>query len=161
MILNMAIDPGASGGVAWRESDGSIHSMPLKPLYGDVFAIMNFLEKRVNVFTDFIFERQLGAGGEKSNPTRSFRFGEGYGMMVGVVACNSRPSSMRFILPQRWMKATTPMKSNEFETRSLWKAHLADIARKKFPHGKVTLATADALLLLDYAIRNPNDGRTV
>lgn len=58
---------------------------------------------------------------------------------------------VRYIPPQIWQRALNLDAKSEHGKR--WKAYLADEARKLYPNLKVTLYTADALLILTAALR--------
>ena len=77
-----------------------------------------------------------------------FTFGEGYGKWLGILAAHSIPYTQ--VSPQKWMKYYSPL-SKEKKDR---KNQLKHLAQQRFPEIKITLATADALLLANYLKEN-------
>lgn len=57
------------------------------------------------------------------------------------------------VTPQTWMK-TYMLKKDKGESHTSWKNRLKTKAQQLFPHQKITLATADAFLIAEYARRN-------
>jgi hypothetical protein len=55
------------------------------------------------------------------------------------------------VRPQTWQKNLGIGTSRTCASKTEWKNKLKALAQRKFPDAKVTLATADALLILDYA----------
>jgi len=75
-----------------------------------------------------------------------FRFGRSTGVIIGALCALRIP--FREIPPQAWQKNAgtgTALKLN----RTQWKRKLKEIAQQRYPSLKVTLSTADALLMLD------------
>lgn len=80
-----------------------------------------------------------------------FRFGEGYGFLLGVfMACGVR---VELVTPQTWQKALGLGHRAKTQTKADWKRKLRAEAERLFPGVKVTMASADALLLLEYGRR--------
>ena len=57
------------------------------------------------------------------------------------------------VTPKRWQRALGIAPRGRTETKVQWKSRLKDFAQRRFPDIKVTLATADALLLALYCQR--------
>jgi crossover junction endodeoxyribonuclease RuvC len=77
-----------------------------------------------------------------------FRFGRNFGFILGVFAALKIP--VELVRPQKWQKALSLGTSAAHASKTAWKNHLKAEAQRRFPDQKVTLATADALLLLSY-----------
>ena len=93
-------------------------------------------------------EKVSGFIGNAHPGSRMFSFGEGYGFIKGVLQC----AGWRLVLvrPQEWQKELGLFNHDKLP-RNKWKNKLKDEAKRLFPDQKPTLATADALLLLEYA----------
>jgi len=80
----------------------------------------------------------------------SFKLGYSYGYLVGKFS----GYKTHHITPQVWQKYLNIGTKGE-QTTTQWKNKLKDEAIKLFPNQKrITLATADAYLLLHYALKN-------
>lgn len=144
-----AIDPGRSGGIAVRWSDGNITAkkMPDTPyaLYEEL--LLSGTEKSA-VYIERI-PKTIGFNRPASAMSVLF---ENYGLCQGIsIALKAR---VELIRPQEWMKRFSAVRGKR--SQSEWKRYLKDIASRIYPDLKVTLNTADALLLLDYAIDREN-----
>lgn len=152
----IGIDPGASGGLAyiWGHRVEARHmstteldiwewfvKLP-KPFwaeqqcFGQVFAVVEKVQ-------GFIGIAQPGSA--------AFKFGFNAGFLRGCLVASGIP--FEEVPPQRWQKAlgVTPRKKSESKTQ--WKNRLKQHAERLFPNIKITLATADALLMAEYARR--------
>lgn len=148
----LAIDPGASGGFAWRMWSGEILSLPMAKLQSPQ-SIVYWLRTNVDLNTRVVLEAQTGGfqvqAGHKAAFSGQFKFGRGVGVLEGAIRCIG--AHLDEVYPQTWMKALGVGNRKDHPTKAAWKMHLADMARKRFP-GKITLATSDAMLILAYAI---------
>jgi len=79
-----------------------------------------------------------------------FKFGDGNGFIRGV--CVTLRYSYDTIAPRSWQKVHNLFKAKGM-SKTQWKNILKDRAQKLFPQLKVTLNTADALLILDVLMR--------
>lgn len=172
-MVYIGIDPGASGGIAFKTPNtvGAV-KMPgtdtdilsfLKEFKGEgqeVYVLMEkvsgFIGKRKRVI-QIVCPRCNGYIPfeiEEGDPaSRMFTFGEGYGHIRGVC------QTLGFILetpmvPRSWQKIHGLYKDRGM-SQTIWKNILKDRAQKLFPDLKVTLKTADALLILDVLTRIP------
>ena len=81
-----------------------------------------------------------------------FSFGEGFGFLKGCLM--SLGFRVVLVRPQRWQKQLSL--GSKKEHGKAWKNHLKANAQRLFPNAEITLKTADALLLLEYATQtNP------
>ena len=140
----VAIDPGASGGIAYTDANGQVQARPM--LTEGEFVL--FAEQYSRVGYKFYMEKVGGfipdENGEGQPGSRMFVFGDGYGFIRGVLsACGNSPV---LVVPQRWQRGFPKFKKKS-DRKACFRAH----AQKVFPHLSVTLATADALCLLHYA----------
>ena len=144
----LAIDPGASGGFAWRDSENQIHSCAMPETEGDVLEKLREIkaagtnEAVVEQVCGFIPSAGAGA---------MFTFGSGFGFLKGcLMALGFR---LVLVRPQKWQAALSLGKKKEHGKE--WKKHLRANAQRLFPDAEVTLKTADAFLLLEYASAQP------
>jgi hypothetical protein len=169
----IAVDPGASGGVAVKVGDTvSSVAMPesstgLLELFNQVKSVSSGKEirlvcERVGGFVGmreiekqmmcpqckcvFAYRERQGDPG-----STMFVFGKNAGIIEGMaVAMGFRYEEVG---PRDWQKCIG-MKKEYKEPKNLWKNRLKDKAKKLFPSQKrVTLNTSDALCILEYAIR--------
>lgn len=148
-----AIDPGASGGVAVLsqtvgrqvgEYSIKLHKIPADPLeLSEIipFGSIIFIEK----VPPFV--------GRAIPSSAAFKLGKSCGWLEGWAA--GRLHRVQLVRPQEWQEGLGIAKGQL--TQSRWKAALKAEASRRYPAlDGLTLATADALLLLDYALRtNP------
>lgn len=141
----LAIDPGASGGLAYYGPAGIIlDSMPATDQ--DVaILIMDRL-----AISDVVYIEKVGGyvGGKGAPGSSMFNFGYNVGFLHGLIA--SSKTRCIEVLPQRWQKTIGAGTKATHGTR--WKAHLKSIAQQRQPRLVVTLKTADAVLLLEHAM---------
>lgn len=152
MSLIIGIDPGKSGGIAW--SDGAtVESFGMPQ--SDIEIIDDLRELGNQSFLNngtrppCVFLEKVGGFIGKPQPgSAMFKFGRGYGFLMGAML--SMGWEIHLVTPQKWQKALSLGKRGE-RSPVEWKRHLKDEAARLFPSQKVTLKTADALLILRYA----------
>lgn len=145
----LAIDPGKSGGVAVLIG-GCVEArkMPetLKELADTADAVLRSNNRSVCYVEDVpkFCGRNLPA-------SSIFTLAESFGAVQGILAA----AGIRTIRvsPRHWQKGLNLGKRKDCKNDHAWKAKLKAEAQRRFPSLTVTLATADALLLLDYALR--------
>ncbi|MEI7903019.1 MAG: hypothetical protein WCK89_22480 [bacterium] len=166
----IAIDPGGSGGVAWIGEHGAAACQKMPATRGDVIdllkMIINYEPGKCVCYHEAISGFIPSAG-----PSMMFEFGRS----CERTECIIEVLGVRMIrvTPQAWQKAlglggsnrvkmpkkceATPeeikkAKSHNAEAKKDWKNKLKGEAQRRFPSADVTLDTADALLILDYAL---------
>lgn len=174
MMTLIGHDPG--GGFAVRDSQGKYVGYPLPETETEVYQLLKAISDSSYMGTDppvrmpvrmvseqvggFIGKRPLtktcircGAVTTEwqGDPgSRMFVFGEKFGLVKGIgIALGFR---MEVVTPKTWQKVVG-MFRDKTESRTQWKRRLKDQAQKFFPGLKITLATADAFLILDFATR--------
>jgi len=167
-------DPG--GGFAVRNTQGKVTGYPLPDTDTEVYALLKSINDSATVGFDppvkmpvrmvseqvggFIGKRPIfkkcpGCGlttteWQGDPGSRMFVFGEKFGLVKGMgIALGFR---METVQPKAWQKVVG-MFRDKAESRTVWKRRLKDQAMKFYPGIKITLATSDAFLILDYAIR--------
>ena len=82
-----------------------------------------------------------------NNAVRSaFTYGVNYGQWLGIAAASE--THMYTVLPSEWMTSIGCKKGMDYSERKKW---LKEKAKKLYPECKVTLYTADSILIAHYA----------
>lgn len=173
MKLVIAIDPGASGGVAWH--DGRAHVEPMPATDMDVRdRIRGILQAGASAGVEVCHIEKVGGyiGGAGSPGSAMFGFGFGAGFIHGVLAAYEVP--VLEVTPQRWQKALglgtrmharpekgvtytkeqlLAIRAQDARLKAEWKNKLKAEAQRRFPGLSVTLKTSDALLILAAAMQ--------
>jgi len=149
----LAIDPGLSGGLAVIQFGKTVcHAMP--ETLGDVFELIASFQAASVVEGHpmvCVLEEVSGFAGKGQPGSAMFKFGEHYGFVQGVV--RSLGIRLELVRPQVWQKAFGLGTASRCASKSVWKNKLKAEAQRRYPQLKVTLKTADALLILDYALQ--------
>jgi hypothetical protein len=145
--------------MAWQRTGGRVH----------VAATPKTLEDKIDLWRSIIFEHGHGCrivchveklrgfierGGKdgfqfERKAANLFNYGKGYGEFMGAMRmAGVEPEE---VASQTW-QAFHNLKKGRMETDE-WKRYLRDFAQKLFPDVRATLANADALLILDRALR--------
>jgi len=171
-MVIIGIDPGSNGGIAFKSPRGN-GAVKMPDTDTD---IVNFLKsfqfdkEPVHVLCEkvggFVGKRKTVVNikcphcrglvpyeKEEADPgSAMFKFGDGNGFVRGV--CIALGFGYDTIAPRSWQKIHNLYKERGM-SKTQWKNILKDRAQKLFPNLKVTLSTADALLILDVALRMP------
>jgi hypothetical protein len=148
----IAIDPGASGGITASYPDGKSVAHPMPDTEADVVEHIRCAQlahevERGNLVA--YVERVGGFIGKRQPGSAMFKFGFNAGVIEGAL----RALGIRtiYVRPQEWQKHFGLGTARACVSKSEWKRKLKAEAQRRFPQLKVTLATADALLILEYA----------
>jgi crossover junction endodeoxyribonuclease RuvC len=149
----VAIDPGKSGGLAVLQGSW-VTSYPMPETEGDVLEALRELKRAAEAEGDdlvCVLEAVSGFAGRAQPGSAMFRFGEHFGFIKGVI----QALGIRLVLvrPQVWQKGFGLGTASACASKTEWKNKLKAEAQRRFPQLNVTLKTADALLLLDHALR--------
>ena len=148
-LLIVAIDPGVNGGVAWRW-EGKTYAVKMPPTDFDCVALLASLAELTTWVELYLEEPPLYAG--KNIPGSAigklmFNTGVLYGAAIAL------RFKVHRVRPAIWMKAHPVGTKGELTTTE-WKNKLKARASELYPDGvAVTLWSADALLILDAAVR--------
>ena len=148
----IGIDPGAGGGI-----------VRLGPR-GTVLDCIKMPTTEADVWEWFSKFDGIQLGGEdakaviekvhampKQGVSSTFKFGCGYGGLRMALIAAGIPFDQ--VTPQAWIKALAIPPKKKTESKTQWKNRLKAHAQQLFPQEKVTLATADALLIAEYCRR--------
>lgn len=105
--------------------------------------------KRVRAAIEKVGGYREGSGGNIGSAM--FTFGANYGMLRAFLIALGIPFDT--VSPRKWQGSLGIPKKRPGETKPQWKKRLMSKAEELFPKTKVTLATADALLLVEYLRR--------
>lgn len=148
----IAIDPGASGGIAVQSHGAvAVHSMP--DTQGDIVDLLEatvIAASREGVPVRAVVELVGGYVGGCGQPgSAMFQFGANCGFILGALAALHVRTEL--VRPQAWQKALGLGTSKSHASKTAWKNHLKGRAQQLYAGQKVTLKTADALLILEFA----------
>ena len=146
MSLFLGIDPGASGGIAWLQPNEP-HMKGLDRREADKMPdterdTWELIRRWRDSATLAVIEAVHSM--PKQGVASSFKFGRSYGFLRGCLIASGIP--FEEVTPQRWQKELGCLSRGD---KNVTKAR----AQQLFPSLKVTHATADALLLAEYARR--------
>lgn len=151
----LAIDPGASGGVVELYPDGRAVAIAM-PDESDLRDLVQSFGGRAAIegHPAMCFMELVGGfiAGNKLPGSAMFNFGSGYGFARGLLS--AMRIETRLVRPQTWQVGIPGVRGEKDKgnRKRALKAHAARI----FPSLKVTLLTADALCIADYARRQVN-----
>jgi hypothetical protein len=158
----IGIDPGASGGMAAIDRFGIqpvgdlITSTAMPDTERDIWDWLKRIREEAEVFA--VLEKVTGFMGGQDNRwlgPSMFRLGESYGFLKGCLTGCDIP--FQEVTPRTWQKAIGIRSKGKGEGRTSWKNHLKQVAQRLYPMEKVTLATADAMLIATYCHRIRRD----
>lgn len=151
----IAIDPGKSGGIAVHNKAGKTMCFPMPQTDGDVVGFFDDIPASYcdeNELIHVVMEKVSGfAGGPGQPGSAMFKFGDCTGFLRGVVMVNKFP--VELVTPQKWQKSLS-LGTRGKMTKVEWKNKLKNMAQQLYPmlRREITLKTADALLILEYAL---------
>ncbi len=149
----VAIDPGASGGIAIASGD-TVDCRAMPATQSDLLALLRDTKAAADAAEGelaCVVEAVGGFVGKAQPGSAMFRFGEHFGFIKGAV----QALGIRLVLvrPQVWQKGLGVGTASACGSKTMWKNKLKAETQRRFPHLAVTLKTADALLLREHAIR--------
>jgi hypothetical protein len=157
----LAIDPGASGGLAVAHLGKVVcHAMPATQ--GDLLDLIQSIKSAADiegVALVCVLEEVNGFVGKAQPGSAMFKFGEHYGFIKGAV--QALRIKLELVRPQAWQKGFGLGTASHCASKGEWKNKLKAEAQRRFPHLKVTLKTADALLILEWVPRSENGAHGV
>jgi hypothetical protein len=140
----IGIDPGKGGGIAVID-DGKMKAYKCPNTVEDMAILFSLMVNGTAANKILVGIERVWA--RPTNGSRhSFAYGTNYGEWLGIIACHELIPTL--ILPLTWMKHVGCQKGLKVEVRKRW---LKDKAIESYPElKKVTLATADAILITKY-----------
>lgn len=140
--LFIGIDPGQSGGIAFSPSnDNKPWAIKMPETEADIWEVLGPLREQYG-YASFVAAIESVHSMPGQGVASSFKFGQGFGALrMALTAAGIR---FHLVTPQKWQKRLGCMTKGD---KNVSKA----MAQRLFPHLKITHATADALLLAEYA----------
>jgi hypothetical protein len=146
MTTILAIDPGASGGMAWL-ADGIVYAAPMPEgmtAQVDFIRAIEAQDLRLTAIIENVGHYMPGNSGPAAAT-----FARHCGHMEAALYCLGVPTE-KPVAPQTWQKALGPFDKDK-ATR---KRQIKEAMARKYPHISVTLKTADALGILTWYIEH-------
>lgn len=147
----IGVDPGMGGGLASIAAEGA-NGIPMPQTERDVWEWFHWWESRQRPFAVIEKVHAMPSNGVSG----MFKFGMSYGSLRMALVAAGIP--FEEVTPQTWQKGIGIVKRGKDESGTDWKNRLKGKAQQLFPGEKVTLATADALLIAEYC-RRKHEGR--
>jgi len=148
MRLILGCDPGAKGGLALVSETGQAEAWEMPPT---AFELLEFLRLRAVLGLDggraYVEHVHAWPGQGVSS---AFSFGRSYGELL--CALTAVRISFESVSPGKW-QAALGMRRRKGEAKTAYKRRLKVLAKELFPGVEVTLGTADALLIAEWARR--------
>lgn len=144
----IAIDPGVGGGIAYIDTDGSTHALPMPGTLHDMDTQMMILcthHNTTSADTPTVFLEELPKFAGKMSGSSMATMFRNYGRIEGMLAAYG--ARIEYLPPKKWQNVLGLGDKKTHGNR--WKAHLKGRAQALFPKLSVTLKTADALLILE------------
>jgi len=158
----LGVDPGRSGGLAAIHPRGKVEAMSLNTSLHQIWGLVRkYGRGEVSnpslVYPVFAYLEKVGGyvGGDHARGSHMFQFGHAAGAVEMALAAAGIPYET--VAPQTWQRAFG-LKKEKGEKGASWKRRLRDKAQALFPQEKVTLSTADALLIAEYCRRKMGRG---
>jgi hypothetical protein len=140
----LAIDPGASGGFAWTDPAGIVLTRPMPDgMTAQIDALRQLAAALPGVTA--VVEKVGGYMPGNSGPA-ACTFARHCGHLEAALYALGVP--VRQVAPQTWMKSLGALPRDKADR----KRAIRELMARRYPHLTVTLATADALGILTWAI---------
>lgn len=152
MELVAGIDPGANGSITLLDLTGKPFDQMLHDKSTDRDIVDWLMEFRDDIKLAYIEEVHAMKGQGVSS---MFKFGHSYGKSIGIVM--GLKIKLEYVTPQAWQKELGVPKCEKKDKKKATKAKAQDL----FPNLKITHATADSMLIAEYARRQYNRNRGV
>jgi len=145
----MAIDPGLSGGIAWWDGEEA-YSEKTPPTIKELYDFLSiFTGRGTTVMMEKVGKHRLGNSAQSS---ATFAKHVGH-LEMALIACELPTHE---VTATGWMKVVVPGRPKGIEPKQVRdrKNYIKDQMQRRFPYLKVTLATADALGIMEYAVKH-------
>jgi len=141
----IAIDPGcASGGIAWIDEDGIVRAMNMPD---GMTAIADELRTlKASGISGALIEN-VGGYMPGNSATAAVKFARHVGHLEAICYCLGISTAK--VAPNTWMTGIGSYPKDKAQRKRAIKEDMA----RRYPHLKVTLATADALGILTYWLK--------
>lgn len=143
-VIKIAIDPGVGGAMAVKYPDGMTTAIAFdceSVMRDELETVLNYDD---TAEVEAVLERVHAM--PREGVSSVFKFGSNYGFWRGVLQGLRIP--FYEVVPQQWQKGLSLSSKLKGPDR---KRALKQLAAERYPEHKVTLKTADALLMLEQA----------
>ena len=145
----IGIDPGKSGGIAWKDVEGvvRVEKMPQTP-----HDCVDFFRECIilGCHDDISCVLEKVAPNSQNGCQGNFRLGQNYGELRMLLA--TLGISFTEVSPAKWMNAIVPNRPKGGKTPTARKNYIKEKMQNLYPDLKIILATSDALAILTYAM---------
>jgi hypothetical protein len=138
----IAIDPGASGGIAYTDEDGIVRTMPMPEGMTEQIEAIQMLRAKGHLKA---MMENVGFHMPGNSATATAKFARHCGHLEA--ACYAFGISVQYVAPQKWMREIGTFSKDKRER----KAQIKEAMARLYPHLTVTLKTADALGIFTWA----------
>ena len=145
----ITIDPGAKGGIAWRDTDGEVYAINMPDgmtAQVDELRNLSYCAMPVRIVSEKVGYHRPG-----NNATASCKFARHCGHIEAATYCLGIPTTQ--VAPNVWMKVLGALPKDKKQRKKAIKEEV----QRRFPHLKVTLYTADALGILIWATQQGDE----
>jgi len=156
-MVVIGIDPGKSGGISAYDGENILFckACPDTPrkmhLYiKDILKICR--KNKIHKSKVYVYIENVHAF-PTDTKSSSFKFGTNFGMWLGVIGANNL--KLKRVQPRIWMKHYGELPKEKLERKRL----LKEIAQGLFDNIKITLKTADAILITKYGYEKIDAGQ--
>ena len=163
MKVLLAIDPGASGGLAWRDGTGAICAMKMPETPSDILAAISDLG------ANFCVIENVGGYQPGNSGPAAATFARHVGNLEMALLALKIPH--KYVAPTTWMNAVCPtrarltkgekigldpeaLRSKLSKAKQQRKNDIKTEMQRRYPGMRITLATADALGILTYLMED-------
>lgn len=142
----IAIDPGLKGGIAVLDGN-EMHTYPMPETYPDIYIVLKGLQEDFNITRAVLEKVGQGLPGQSSKATATFARHCGH-LEMALYALGIPTEE---VTPQKWQRYySNQIGKSTGLSKTEWKNKLKGLAQRLYPSEKVTLNTADAILLAHY-----------
>jgi hypothetical protein len=159
----ITIDPGKTGGIVYSPRGSVLYTVNKMPESdGDLGELLEAHRDDSARYDNglIVYLEQVGgfiAGKEKRQPgSAMFKFGQSYGYIQGL--CHAYKMPLVLVPPARWQRGLQ-IPTRGTNSADQHKRNLKAEAQRRHPElSKITLATCDAILMMDWAIKIERSG---
>jgi hypothetical protein len=147
----LAVDPGAGGGMAWTDPDGVVRA---EKMPGGMTAVVDLIDDLTmrSVPGVVVWVEKAGTHVRGNSASASAKFARHCGHIEAALYAIGVPA--RHVPPGTWMRGVFGALPRDKKAR---KNAIKDEMQRRHPHLRVTLATADALGILEW-VREREEG---
>lgn len=148
----VVIDPGLSGGIVTRSSDGAVEANKMPDTAQGILELLQSI-KDSSLDLCFVLMENVGKHRAGNNASSSVTFSRHVGHLEMALLALQIPHET--VMPTVWMNDVAPgrPKGPDAPTVRLRKRYIKDLMQRKYPDQKITDKTADAFGILTYLIR--------